>query len=91
MAAPTQDTQGESADVIQLPKLVSGEYEFDRREIVLKLVEAFRADDDRGYHGFAKSHASESRAGLHPCAFAVEAVTSRIFQVRSLSTMGKSY
>src|SRR5229473_5391230 len=41
--------------------------------------------------GFAKSHASETRAGLHPCAFAIDAITSRIFQVRSLSTMGKSY
>src|ERR1700729_3701337 len=41
--------------------------------------------------GFAKSHASETRAGLHPCAFAIGAITSRIFQVRSLSTMGKSY
>jgi hypothetical protein len=41
--------------------------------------------------GFAKSHASERRAGLHPCAFAIGAITSRIFQVRSLSTMGKSY
>jgi hypothetical protein len=33
--------------------------------------------------GFAKSHASERRAGLHPCAFAIGAITSRIFQVRS--------
>ena len=33
-----------SADLIQLPKLVLGECEFDRREIVLKLVEAFRAN-----------------------------------------------
>src|SRR5882757_73734 len=41
---------GKSADLIQLPKLVLGECEFDRREIVLKLVEAFRANDDRGYH-----------------------------------------
>src|SRR5271155_6038535 len=39
-----------SADLIQLPELVLGECEFDRREIVLKLVEAFRANDDRGYH-----------------------------------------
>src|SRR6266404_3526892 len=42
--------RGKSADLIQLPKLVLGECEFDRREIVLKLVEAFRANDDRGYH-----------------------------------------
>src|SRR5258708_29922642 len=42
--------RGKSADLIQFPKLVLGECEFDRREIILKLVEAFRADDDRGYH-----------------------------------------
>ena len=42
--------RGKSADLIQLPKLVLGEFEFDRREIVLKLVEAFRANDDRGDH-----------------------------------------
>src|SRR3981189_2015563 len=42
--------RGKSAHLIQLPKLVLGECEFDRREIVLKLVEAFRANDDRGYH-----------------------------------------
>jgi hypothetical protein len=42
--------RGKSADLIQLPKLVLGECEFDRREIVLKLVEAFRANDGRGYH-----------------------------------------
>src|SRR5258707_1984344 len=41
---------GKSADLSRLPKLVWGECEFDRREIVLKLVEAFRAEDDRGYH-----------------------------------------
>ena len=40
--------------------------------------------------GFAKSHASERRAALHPWAFAIGAITSRIFQVRSLSTIGKS-
>ena len=38
------------ADPIQQPKLVLGECEFDRREIVLKLVEALCAYDDRGYH-----------------------------------------
>src|ERR1700687_2461448 len=41
--------------------------------------------------GFARTHASETRAGLHPCALAIGAITSRIFQVRSLSTIGKSY
>src|SRR5712671_3800842 len=42
--------KGKSADLIQLPKLSLGECELDRREIVLKLVEAFRANDDRRYH-----------------------------------------
>src|SRR6267154_3981983 len=46
--------RGKSADLVQLPKLVPGEFEFDRREIVLKLVEAFRANDDRGYHGLCQ-------------------------------------
>src|SRR3984893_15844752 len=41
---------GKSANPIQLPELVLGECEFDRREIVLKLVEAFRTNDDGGYH-----------------------------------------
>jgi len=42
--------RGKSADFIQLPDLALGEREFDRREIVLKLLEAFRANDDRGDH-----------------------------------------
>jgi len=41
---------GKRADLIQLPKLVLSEREFNRREIVLELIEAFRANDDRGYH-----------------------------------------
>jgi hypothetical protein len=41
-----------------------------------------------GTTGFARSHASERRAGLHPRAFAIGAITSRIFQVRFLSTTG---
>src|SRR6267154_5005826 len=41
---------GKRADLIHLPKLVLGECEFSRREIVLKLVEAFRANDDRAYY-----------------------------------------
>ena len=68
--------RGKSADLIQLPKLVLGEGEFNRCEIVLKLVEAFRANNNRGHQ---KSHASERRAGLHPCAFAIGAITSRMF------------
>ena len=47
---PSWILRGKSADLIQLPELVLGECELDRREIVLKLVEAFRANDDRGYH-----------------------------------------
>src|SRR6202521_4269589 len=47
---PKPELGGKSADLIQLLKLVLGECEFDRREIVLKLVEAFRANDDRGYY-----------------------------------------
>ena len=47
---PPRIFRGKHADLIQLPKLVLGEYEFSRREIILKLVEAFRANDDRGYH-----------------------------------------
>src|ERR1700722_8338837 len=39
-----------SADLIQLPEPVLGECEFNRCEIVLKLVEAFRANNDRGHH-----------------------------------------
>ena len=42
--------RGKSADLMHLYKLVLGQYEFDRREIVLRLVEAFHANDDRGYH-----------------------------------------
>src|SRR6476660_9947024 len=45
---------GKSADLIQLPKIVLGECDFDRREIVLKLIEALRANDDRGDHGFSE-------------------------------------
>jgi hypothetical protein len=42
--------RAKSADLIQLPKLVLGESKFVSREIVLKLLEAFRANDDRGHH-----------------------------------------
>src|SRR3984885_6174582 len=47
---PSWIFRGKDADLIQLPELVLGECEFDRREIVLKLVEAFRSNDDGGYH-----------------------------------------
>jgi len=40
--------------------------------------------------GFDSSHASEMRAALQLWAFAIGAMASRIFQVRSLSTRGKS-
>src|ERR1700674_3971155 len=47
---PPRILGGKSTDLIQLFKLVLCESEFDRRKIVLKLVETFRANDDRGYH-----------------------------------------
>src|SRR6266853_1784256 len=62
-----------SADLIQLPKLVLGECEFDRREIVLKLVEAFRANDDRSYH----------RLCQEPCERETCRTTSMCFRDRS--------
>src|SRR3981081_1313719 len=65
--------RGKSADLIQLPKLVLGEYEFDRREIVLKLVEAFRANNDRGYH----------RLCQQPCERDTGRTTSLCFRDRS--------
>src|SRR5258705_8619795 len=65
--------RGKSADLIQLPKLVLGECEFDRREIVLKLVEAFRANDDRGYH----------RLCQEPCERDTRSTTSMCFRDRS--------
>src|SRR5882724_4503232 len=65
--------RGKSADLIQLPKLVLGEGEFDRREIVLKLVEAFRANDDRGYH----------RLCQEPCERETGWTTSMCFRDRS--------
>src|SRR6476660_5831919 len=45
---------GKRTHLIQLPKLVGGECDFDRSKIVLKLVEAFRANDDRGDHRFSE-------------------------------------
>ena len=40
--------------------------------------------------GFESTHASAIRAALQSCALAMGAMTSRIFQARSLSTIGKS-
>src|SRR5712672_4117068 len=65
--------RGKSADLIQLPKLVFGECEFERREIVLKLVEAFRANDDRGYY----------RLCQEPCERETCRTTSMCFRDRS--------
>src|SRR5712671_5001923 len=65
--------RGKHADLIQLPKLVLGEYEFSRREIILKLVEAFRANDDRGYY----------RLGQEPCDRETCRTTSMCFRDRS--------
>src|ERR1700719_1652766 len=51
---PPRILSGKSADLIQLPKLILAECKFDRCEIVLKLVKAFRANDDRGHHGLCQ-------------------------------------
>src|SRR5258706_13009260 len=56
-----------------MPKLVWGEFESARREIVLKLVEAFRANDDRGYH----------RLCQEPCERETCRTTSMCFRDRS--------
>src|SRR3979490_1300474 len=65
--------RGKSADLVQLPKVVLREFEFDRREIVLKLVEAFRANDDRGYY----------RLGQEPCDRETCRTTAMCFRDRS--------
>src|SRR6266478_7789318 len=70
---PPRILGGKSADLIQLPKLVLGECKFDRREIVLKLVEAFRANDDRSYH----------RLCQEPCERKTCRTTSMCFRDRS--------
>src|SRR6202171_461958 len=61
--------RGKSADLIQLPKLVLGECEFDRREIVLKLVEAFRANDDRGYYRLCQEPCERDTRRTTPVCF----------------------
>src|SRR5260370_35122609 len=58
-----------SAALTHLPKLVLGEGEFDRREIVLKLVEAFRANDDRGYHRLCQQPREREPCGTTPVCF----------------------
>jgi hypothetical protein len=65
--------RGKSADLIQLPKLVLGECEFNRCEIVLKLVETFRANNDRGYHraGRQLSHLVPEIYGARPTLFRI--------------------
>src|ERR1700674_1191039 len=70
---PKPELGGKSADLIQLPELVLGECEFDRREIVLKLVEAFRANDDRGHHRLCQK----------PCERETCRTTSMCFRDRS--------
>src|SRR3984957_15657540 len=65
--------RGKHADLIQLPKLVLSEYEFSRREIILKLVEPFRANDDRGYY----------RLGQEPCDRETCRTTAMCFRDRS--------
>src|SRR5580704_8979248 len=58
-----------SADLIQLLKLVLAECEVGRREIVLKLVEAFRANDDRGYHGLCQQPCKRDTCNATPVCF----------------------
>src|ERR1700720_2746739 len=65
--------RGKNADLIQLPQFVLGEREFDRREVVVQLVEAFRANDDRGYH----------RLCQEPCERDTCRTTSMCFRDRS--------
>src|ERR1700676_4969950 len=65
--------RGKHADLIQLPKLVLAEYEFSRREIILNLVEAFRANDDRGHY----------RLGQEPCDRETCRTTAMCFRDRS--------
>src|SRR6202521_446989 len=66
---PKPELGGKSADLIQLPKLVLGECEFDRREIVLKLVEAFRANNYRGYYRLRQEPCQRDTRGTAPVCF----------------------
>src|ERR1700676_2380027 len=61
--------RGKSADLIQLPKLVLGEREFNRCEIVLKLVETFRANNDRGYHRLCQEPCERETCGTTSVCF----------------------
>src|ERR1700677_2772435 len=70
---PPRILSGKSADLIQLPTLILVECEFNRCEIVLKLIKAFRANDDRGYH----------RLCQEPCARKTCRATSVCFRDRS--------
>jgi hypothetical protein len=69
---------GKNADLIQVPKLVLGQCEFDRREGVLTLVEAFRANDDRGYY----------RLCQEPCERETRRTTFMCFRDLACSTGG---
>src|SRR5229473_720459 len=46
-----------------------GEWEFDRREIVVKLVEAFRANNDRGYNRFCQEPCERDTRSTTPVCF----------------------
>ena len=70
---PPRILRGKHADLTQLSKLVLGECEFSCREIILKLVEAFRANDDRGY----------CRLGQEPCDRETCRTTAMCFRDRS--------
>src|ERR1700747_1732952 len=66
---PSGIIKSKSAALIQLPKLILCESEFDRREIVPKLVEAFRANDERGYHRLCQQPCERDASRATPVFF----------------------
>src|ERR1700726_2316658 len=66
---PSWILRWKSADLIQLPKLILSECEFDRLEIVLKLVEAFCANDDRGYDRLCQEPCERDSCRTTPVCF----------------------
>ena len=81
----------ESADLVELLKFVRGELEVDGGEVVVKLVHALGAEDDGLVTaGRVRSQARAMRAGVQPCEpRRWDFMTSRMLQVRSLSTKGE--
>jgi len=70
-------------------KLVWVSVSSTRREVVLKLVEAFRTNDDRGHHGFATAMI-ETRADYSVC-FCDRSDHVEDLPGRSLSRWERSY